>query len=215
VTGSPASLVVGCTAGRTLVAVVDDPAPVSLRLQATLALNGSVLSTIDLLPGTAPPDVVLEPGTVWTAPFAVDLVEPGTFEVTVTAQDGDATATLDAKALDVATNALPVIGPVTLAPATIAAGGTSNVLVSARVSDDCGISQVSVQADANSDGQSDSSVNIGRSGRKRDVLTDRVFSRKVRFREPTPGTTVDVWVEAVNVPGERAASDPVPLQVAP
>ena len=215
VTGAP-WFVAGCPADRTLVAVVDDPDGDPVRVHATLELNGTLLPPLELLPGTAPPDTALPPGTIYTARLTLDAAAPGTLAVTVTAEDARGAAAAPAPAEGSPFRVLsatdpgvvPFLGAVTLTPDTIPVRDRSGVFVAVRVSDDCGISQVTAESDNDGDGIFDASTPLVDNGRRGDTdAADGLFSRQIRFRERTPGTVL-VRVRAVNQRMGTAVSDP-------
>ncbi len=210
--GGPAALVGPCAAPKALVAVVDDAASV----EASLALDGApVGGTLAMVANPAPPDTPLPAGPTYTAPFVLPGGALGTLIATVTGRDASGVAGTPATLqIPVVASSPSAFGPVTLVPEAVEPRGFRRVLVSARVTDDCGLRRVSVEAD--------SGRGFKRRGRLRDdgrkgdaVAGDGVFSGRLRVRARAPGTTVSIRVAAKNRARATSRSATTELAVVP
>ncbi len=209
--GAPVALVGPCPATKVLAAVVDGAATV----EASLVLNDVPVASLSLASGPAPADTPLPAGPVFTAPFLLEGPTTGTLVATVIGRDAlgvaGAPATLQ---IPVAAATPPAFGTVTLVPEAVEPRGRRPVVVSARVTDDCGLRRVTVEAD-NGRGF----TRVGRlrdDGRKGDAVAgDGVFGARIRVRARAPGTTVMIRVAAKNRARGTARSAATELQVVP
>ncbi|HEV7730939.1 MAG TPA: choice-of-anchor X domain-containing protein [Candidatus Binatia bacterium] len=209
--GAPAALVGPCPATKTLAAVVDGAATV----EASLALNDVAVATLSLASGPAPADTPLPAGPVFTAPFLLDGPTTGTLIATVVGRDALGVAGAPATfQIPVAAAAPPTFGTVTLVPEAVEPRGRRPVVVSARVTDDCGLRRVTVEAD---NGRGFKRVGRLRDdGRKGDAVAgDGVFGARIRVRSRAPGTTVMIRVAAKNRARGTSRSLATELQVVP
>lgn len=209
--GAPAALVGPCPAAKILVAVADDADSVS----ASLALDGVPVGTLSLTPGAAPPDTPLPAGPIFTSPFQLAGPTTGTLIATVTASDAaGAVGTPAALQIPVAPSAPATFGAVTIVPEAVEPRGARRVLVTARVTDDCGLRRVAVEADSGKGFKGRGRLRDD--GRKADrVASDGVFSGRIRVRARAPGTTVSLRITAKNRVRGTSRSAATTLQVVP
>lgn len=210
--GGAAALVGPCPVGKTLVAVADGAATV----EAALALAGApVGGTLALVASGAPPDTPLPAGPTFAAPFLLPGGTLGTLVATVIARDAGgvagAPATLE---IPVVASAPATFGAIGLVPDAIEPRGFRRVLVTARVTDDCGVRRVSVEVDAGR--------GFKRRGRLRDdgrkgdaVAGDGIYGGRLRVRARAPGTAMAVRIAAKNRARGTSRSTPVDLPVGP
>jgi hypothetical protein len=137
------SLTAGCPATRTLLAVVTDAEGDLASVTATAPGATPVV----LVPGTAPPDVIVPPGGIFTGTLVLPAVQTGV-DVQLSAADvaGHAAAPVTVS-LPVAAEVPPLVDATAAVPAAIAAGVRTVVTITARVADDCGSKRVAVELD--------------------------------------------------------------------
>lgn len=146
----PPSLVAGCRARQTLLAVVADPRGPSQGVTGQVFLNDVPAGTVRLASLAAPPagSAPLPPGQLFGASVALRLASTGDLRVELVATDrlGRPSAPFTLAAA-VAEDQPPSVQDLQVIPATLPAGVWTNVQASAIIVEDCGVRRASAEID--------------------------------------------------------------------
>ncbi|MBY0275873.1 hypothetical protein K2Z84_11055 [Candidatus Binatia bacterium] len=143
----PANLVASCPVRPRLVVTVTDPQADDDSVTLAYTVDGASAGGGALSLSQTPP-ADLPGGRVYRGRFGVPATAGTTAGVTIVAHDAaghDSTPVV--LSLPVVESSVPSVTDLALSPATATAQVRSNVLVSARVADDCGVQRVIAQVD--------------------------------------------------------------------
>jgi hypothetical protein len=213
VAGPGSTFAVGCHVMRTLVAVVSDPDGDVSAVSASVVLGGAAPVIVPLMPDVAPAGVSVPPGAVFTGVLDVDPPTTGLATITFSASDGAGNAASPVGiSVPIATTVAPGIGVPGLSPSILTAGTKTAVTIGVRVSDDCGLKRVWLEADRGKGFRKFAMLND--EGRRGDVTAaDGVFGAIKRVKLPVG--SISVRAAARNRHGQEAMSAPVVVQAVP
>ena len=192
IVGEPASLVAGCPARNTLVAVAEDALGTRASVGGTISLDGAPLGRVSLRAVTTPPpgSAPLPPGQVYSAIAQFRASVPGTLAIDLLMVD-NARNVSDPFTLTfpVVSNAPPVIGAISASGTTFTAGVSGVLHVEAPLADDCAVRSAVVEidfADGKGFRRTRTMTDNGRNGDA--VAGDGIWTAEASMRLRVPGS---------------------------
>ena len=213
VAGPSSTFAVGCHVTRTLVVVVSDPDGDVSAVSASVVLGGAAPVVVPLMPDAAPAGVSVPPGAVFTGVLDVDPSAAGLATMTFSASDGAGHAANPVGiSVPIATSVAPAVEVPGLSPSILTAGTKTVVTIGVRVSDDCGLKRVWLEANRGKGFRKFAMLHD--EGRRGDVTAaDGVFGAIKRVKLPVG--SISVRAAARNRHGQEAMSAPVVVQAVP
>lgn len=213
VMGHPANLVAGCPVAPRLMVAVTDPQGDDDAVTLAYAVDGAPAGSGTLSRSQVPPAGV-PGGTLYRGRLGVARTTGTTAAVTIVASDAAGhDSTPVTLSFPVVASAVPSVDEVTLSPATATALVRSDVLVSARVGDDCGVQRAIVEVDEGAGYRRVGSLRDD--GRRGDAVAgDGIYSGRVKRRFAVAGA-LPLRVSARNRLRVVTSSAPQTLTVAP
>lgn len=208
--GDPAALVAGCRSPEEMSVDVFDPQQDAASVTGSVLLNGEAIGKVNLKDRFAAPPGQPNVTDIFEGRVQMNPRVTGPLEIVLAARDAMKNVSGPFSLfLPVVPNQPPEISDVSLSTTRVTLGSRDPIQANAGVSDDCGVSRVSVEMDV---GRGFRRVGTLRDdGRKGDAKAgDGVFSGPVKVKAREPGTFP---LRVVAEDGHRARSTSAPMDV--
>ena len=212
--GNPSAFVVGCSSKPMLSVSVADPERDATSVVGTMALGGLLAGKVSLRTSFAVPPNQGGVTQQFVGPVQIRPRSTGLLDLSLVATDAERHMSAPfALSFPVVTNAAPQISDVMVSDTSVFAGVREMVTVSARVTDDCGVSRVSAELDAGRGFRRVASMrDDGRNGDT--VAKDGVFTGLAQVQIPVPGT-FPLRIAAQDLLRASAFSAPIDVHAMP